>query len=77
MPARIAFVTDAWRPQINGVVRVLKTVLGQLAARGHAAHVIQPENFTTIPCPTYPEIPLALFAGRRMAALLDELILPH
>ena len=71
MPLRIAFVTDAWRPQINGVVRVLETVLGRLSARGHMTQVIAPENFTTIPCPTYPEIPLALFAKRRMAALLD------
>ncbi len=72
LPARIALVTDAWRPQINGVVRVLETVLARLAARGHEARVIAPENFTTIPCPTYPEIPLSLFAGRRMAVLLDD-----
>jgi hypothetical protein len=71
MPARIAFVTDAWRPQINGVVRVLETVLARLDARGLTTQVIAPERFTTIPCPSYPEIPLALFAGRRMAEHLD------
>lgn len=69
-PMRIALVTDAWRPQINGVVRVLETVLERIAARGHTVEVLAPDRFNTVPCPSYPEIPLSLFAGRRMAALL-------
>ena len=72
VPERIAIITDAWRPQINGVVRVLETVTSQLRARGHALDIIAPERFTTIPCPTYPEIPLSLFAGKRLTEMLED-----
>ena len=62
---RIAIVSDAWFPQINGVVRTLDTVRGELLAMGHTVEVFGPDRFTTIPCPTYPEIRLALLPGRR------------
>ncbi len=68
---RIAVVTDAWYPQPNGVVRVMGTVLGALAALGHGTRVIAPDRFRTIPCPTYPEIPLALFAGKGVARQIE------
>jgi glycosyltransferase involved in cell wall biosynthesis len=64
---RIAVVTDAWYPQPNGVVRVMGAVLDRLGALGHATAVIAPDGFRTVPCPTYPEIPLALFAGNGVA----------
>jgi glycosyltransferase involved in cell wall biosynthesis len=69
---RIALVSDAWAPQINGVVRTLTALIGELAGRGHAVSAITPDLFRTLPCPTYPEIRLALRPGRRIAALLDE-----
>jgi glycosyltransferase involved in cell wall biosynthesis len=69
---RIALVTDAWTPQRNGVVRVLATLSGTLGDLGHLVRVIEPSAFTTLPCPSYPEIPLALLPGRRMARMLDE-----
>lgn len=68
--SRIAIVTDAWYPQINGVVRVLDTLQKRLAARGYRVNIIGPGQFRTVPCPTYPEIPLALRPGPKMANLL-------
>ncbi len=68
---RIALVSDAWAPQVNGVVRTLTMLQGQLAAKGHTVTAITPDLFRTMPCPTYPEIRLALRPGRKMAALID------
>ena len=69
---RIAIVSDAWFPQVNGVVRTLDTVRQKLTEAGHEMLVIGPDRFHTLPCPTYPEIRLALLAGRAVAELLDE-----
>lgn len=69
---RILIVTDAWFPQVNGVVRTLSTVAGELAALGHAVRLVTPEGFRTIPCPTYPEIRLALGARRGIAAAVER-----
>lgn len=68
---RILIVTDAWYPQINGVARTLDTVRGELARAGHTIEVIAPDRFRTIPTPTYPEIPLALFPARKMRRCID------
>jgi glycosyltransferase involved in cell wall biosynthesis len=68
---RILIVTDAWYPQINGVVRTLDTVRGELSAQGHVIEVIAPDRFRTIPTPSYPEIPLALLPARKMRRLID------
>lgn len=57
---RLAIATDAWAPQVNGVVRTLTETISRLKARGHAVEVVAPDRFTTIPCPGYPEIRLAL-----------------
>jgi glycosyltransferase involved in cell wall biosynthesis len=70
---RLALVTDAWHPQQNGVVRVLDSVLRLLEADGHEIDVISPEQFTTIPCPTYPEIPLAVLPGKALANKLERI----
>jgi len=59
---RIALVTDAWAPQMNGVVRTLTAVTEELARRRHEVEVISPGDYRSVPCPTYPEIRLA-FAG--------------
>ncbi|HUQ09299.1 MAG TPA: glycosyltransferase family 1 protein [Steroidobacteraceae bacterium] len=58
---RILIVTDAWEPQVNGVVRTLKTTAGELGAMGHEVRFLTPLEFRTLPCPTYPEIRLSLF----------------
>lgn len=67
---RIAIVTDAWVPQINGVVRTLQSVRAELQSMGHEVEVIGPDRFVTLPCPTYPEIRLAMVAPRRIGKLL-------
>jgi len=69
---RIALCTDAWQPQINGVVTTLTRTCEQLRAFGHALEVVSPSNgFTTFPLPGYPEIRLPLAPYRRVARLLD------
>lgn len=68
---RIMIVTDAWTPQVNGVVRTLSTVADELRAMGHVVEVVGPDRFRTIPCPTYPDIALSLFPGRRLAGMIE------
>lgn len=68
---RILIATDAWTPQVNGVVTALVNTIAGLRARGHAVHVISPDGFRTIPTPSYPEIPLALFPGAEVARRID------
>lgn len=69
---KLAIVTDAWEPQVNGVVTTLSRTRECLERQGHRVIVISPDRFRTIPCPTYPEIRLALLPGRRLAATLAE-----
>jgi len=68
---RIAIVSDAWRPQINGVVRTIETIVRLLQADGHDVEVFGPDRFRTVPCPTYPEIRLALLPDRKLAREID------
>jgi glycosyltransferase involved in cell wall biosynthesis len=67
---RIAIVSDAWRPQINGVVRTIETIVKILQAEGHEVEVFGPDRFRTLPCPTYPEIRLSLFPAARLSHTL-------
>lgn len=57
---RILIVSDAWKPQVNGVVRTLEWTLKSLAESGHIATVLGPNEGISLPCPTYPEIRLSL-----------------
>jgi glycosyltransferase involved in cell wall biosynthesis len=59
-PMRILVATDAWEPQVNGVVRTLTRVVAELKAMGHTVEVISPDQFKTFPLPTYPEIKVAI-----------------
>jgi len=69
----LALVTDAWAPQVNGVVRTLQRTKAELERLGHQVDIISPDQFRTIPCPTYPEIRLALWPGRKVYRELDAL----
>jgi glycosyltransferase involved in cell wall biosynthesis len=69
---RILLVSDAWSPQVNGVVRTLQRVKQECEALGHEVEVISPEQFRTLPCPTYPEIRLALRPGRTIARRIEQ-----
>lgn len=68
---KILIVTDAWQPQVNGVVTTLVELVRELQARHHEVVVIQPGQFRTRPCPGYAGIDIALFPGRRLRALMD------
>lgn len=68
---KIALVSDAWSPQVNGVVRTLTATVERLRARGHVVETVTPDGFKTIPCPSYPEIRLSLFAAQTMRRRLD------
>lgn len=68
-PLKIAIATDAWFPQVNGVVRTLAATVAELDRRGHEVELITPQRFTTLPLPGYSQIRLALaprFAARRL-----------
>lgn len=75
---RIAIVTDAWAPQVNGVVRTLQTIRAKLEDMGHAVRIISPDLYPSMPCPTYPEIRLALArpasVGKAIAAFRPDAI---
>ena len=70
---RIALVTDAWLPQTNGVVRTLTVTVDKLLQAGHEVTAFTPADFRTLPCPTYPEIRLSLFASAQLRRRLDAL----
>ena len=64
---KILLVTDAWKPQMNGVVRTLLKTVDECRKAGHIVEVIAPsDGFMTFPLPTYPDIKLALFAKREV-----------
>ncbi|MCC6679356.1 MAG: glycosyltransferase family 1 protein [Phycisphaeraceae bacterium] len=69
---KIALITDAWQPQVNGVVRTWQQVIALTQPMGYQWNVIHPGLFRNMPAPRYPEIRLALMPGRKMARLLDE-----
>jgi len=66
---RILLVTDAWTPQVNGVVVTLGRTVQGLREAGHVVEVIGPDRFRTLPCPSYPEIRLAIAPYRLLAQL--------
>lgn len=69
--ARILIVTDAWRPQINGVARTYELLARELPALGIAVDFLTPEGFPTIGLPTYRQIPLALATPRAVAGSIE------
>jgi len=68
---RILIISDAWHPQVNGVVRTLSMVAEELIGLGYAVEVIGPDQFRTVALPTYASIRMAVAPGRRMAVLID------
>ena len=55
---RILIVSDAWTPQVNGVVTSLQALISELRGLGHQVKLLSPADFRALPCPSYPEIPL-------------------
>ncbi len=75
---RIAIITDAWEPQVNGVVRTLKATRRELEHMGHEVMVVSPDLYPNLPCPTYPEIRLAVATsasvGDRLATFMPDAV---
>ena len=69
---RIVLVTDAWHPQVNGVVRTWTTMLRILAEWGHEVTVVSPEGSRTIPAPSEPDLRLCLQPGRQLRRVLGD-----
>jgi glycosyltransferase involved in cell wall biosynthesis len=63
---RILLATDAWEPQVNGVVRTLTRIVAELRDMGDEVEVISPDQFPSFPLPTYPEIKLAVGAYEKV-----------
>ena len=72
----VLIVTDAWHPMTNGVVTTLTQTVRCLEGFGYEVHVIEPSHFRTVPCPSYPQIRIALLPQARMNALLGR-FRPH
>ncbi len=69
---KIAIPTDAWHPQVSGVVTKFERIARELEQMGHEVCLITPDMFRTVPCPTYPQIRLALYPNKKMAEILDS-----
>ena len=70
---RILIVTDAWPPQVNGVVRTLQTVGAELRKIGHDVRFITPEGRKHWKVPSYKEIELSLVGARTIGAEIDQI----
>jgi len=68
---KILIVSDAWVPQVNGVVRTLQTTRRELERLGHVVEVIGPDRFLTVPLPTYAEIRIAVSPAPTLRRLID------
>lgn len=69
----ILVVTDAWRPQLNGVVHTLEELARSMAEEGIEVVFLTPEKFATVPLPSYPEIRLALTSRRQVLAEIEAI----
>ncbi|MFM1927508.1 MAG: hypothetical protein RIR28_91 [Pseudomonadota bacterium] len=69
----LVIVTDAWHPQVNGVVRTLMNTSREIQAMGYKVSMITPEAFRSVPCPSYPEIRLALTTSRTIESRIESL----
>ncbi len=74
---RLVIVTDAWKPQVNGVVTTLSKTTETIKSFGHQVLVINPSECKTIPCPTYPEIRLALSPAKFVRQQVEKFAPTH
>ncbi len=71
-PMKVLIATDAWHPQVNGVVRTLRSLARAAAGLGVTIEFLSPEGFPSFPVPTYPGLRLALPSRRRIAERIEE-----
>ena len=69
---RILIATDAWHPQVNGVVRTLDSVASELQNLGHETSILSHEGRKTTGLPSYPEIQLAWVSQNDIRTLIEE-----
>ena len=67
---RILIATDAWLPQVNGVVRTYQRLEEELSRLSHSVQFVTPNEFYTVPCPTYPEIRLAILRPKKIREVI-------
>ena len=70
---KLALITDAWEPQVNGVVTTLVELVREMQALGHHVEVMHPGLFDTRPCPGYAGIDLAVRPAKSLARRLDAI----
>ena len=70
---RVLVATDAWQPQVNGVVRTYERLALEAPKLGFEVSFLAPPLFRTLPCPTYPEIRLALTSPSAIARHVAEI----
>jgi glycosyltransferase involved in cell wall biosynthesis len=73
----LLIATDAWRPQINGVVRSLEAMARHASSFGAKVSVVTPLDFASFPMPTYPEIRLSLAGPRSLAPIVERIAPTH
>src|SRR5262249_24672339 len=71
-PMRVLIATDAWRPQVNGVVRTLESVAASAAKLGVTVEFLTPEGFPSFPLPSYPGLRCALPSPREIARRIER-----
>jgi len=69
---RVLVATDAWHPQINGVVRTLATVAEAARPLGVDIGFLTPQSFRTVALPSYPDVRLALARPAKIARLIEQ-----
>ena len=69
---KILIASDAWLPQINGVVRTYQTLGDKLTSQGHEVRYITPDKFITIPLIIYPEIKLAINHWFKIGVIIEK-----
>lgn len=70
---KIVIASDAWQPQVNGVVRTYENMQRELTLLGHEINFMHPGEFRTVPCPTYPSIRLAVLPYRGICERMDRI----
>ena len=68
---RILIISDAWHPQVNGVVRTLTMLQRELGALGHDVEGIGPDRFRTIGMPSYRSIQFAVAPSARLVPTIE------
>lgn len=74
---RLLLATDAWYPQVNGVVRSSERMMDEAPKQGVEIALITPQDFRSVPLPSYPEIRLALCRPAKVARMIAELAPTH